>query len=89
MVGVPKHRDLIFLYLSTYKYVHHSEKIQNIVVSFRIIFNTRAKRLQNIVNREDHVTIIHVFDMSNKLTKYLGYDVTRFLLTFPATYLVP
>ncbi|PAV22979.1 hypothetical protein PNOK_0004600 [Pyrrhoderma noxium] len=40
------------------------EKIQMIVVAFCIIFNTRAKRLQNIVNGEDHVTIIHVFNMS-------------------------
>ena len=60
-----------------------------IVVAFRIIFNTRAKRLQNMVNGDDHVTTIHVFDMSSKLTKYLSYDVARFILTFPTTYLVP
>ena len=59
------------------------------VVAFCIIFNTRAKRLQNIVNGEDHVTIIHVFNMSSKFTKYLGYHVTRFILTFLAAYLVP
>ena len=32
---------------------------------------------------------IHVFDMSSELTKYLTYDVARFILTFPTTYLVP
>ena len=91
MVGLPKHRDLIFLYLSTYKYVHHSEKIQNIVVASRIIFNTRVERLQNkfIVNGDDHDTTIHVLVMSSKLTKYSSYYVARPILTFPATYLVP
>ena len=86
---VPKHSDLTFLYLSTYKYVLHSEKIQNIVVSFRIIFSTRAKRLQNkfIVNGDDHDTTIHVLVMSSKLTKSLSYYVARLILIFLAAYL--
>ena len=88
MIGVPKHIELT-LYLSTYKYVLHSEKIQNIVVSFRIIFNTRAKRLQNIVNGDDHVTTIHVFVISSKLIKYLSYYVAHFILISLAAYLVP
>ena len=60
-----------------------------IVVAFCIIFNTRAKRLQNIVNGEDHVTIIHVFDMSSKLTNSLSYYLARFILIFLAVYSVP
>ena len=86
---VPKHSELTFLYLSTYEYVLHNEKIQNIVVSFRIIFNTRAKRLQNIVNGDDHVTTTHVLAMSSKLTKSLSYYVAHFILIFLAPYLVP
>ena len=87
---VPKHSDLILL-LSTYEYVLHSEKIQNIIVIFRIIFNTCVERLQNeiIVNGDDHDTTFHVLVMSSKLTKSLSYDVAHFILTFPATYLVP
>ena len=63
------------------------KKIQNIDVAFRIIFNTRAKRLQNkfIVNGDDHDTSIHVLVMSSKLTKYY---VAHLILTFLATYLV-
>ena len=62
-----------------------------IVVAFRIIFNTRVERLQKkfIVNGGDHVTTIHVFDMSSKLTKYLSYYLARLILTFLAAYLVP
>ena len=88
---VPKHGDLIFLYLSTYEYVHHSEKIQNIVVASCIIFNTRVKRLQNkfIVNGDDHVTTIHVLVMSSKLIKHLSYYVAHLILIFLATYLDP
>ena len=86
---VPKHSELTFLYLYTYEYVLHNEKIQNIVVSFRIIFNTRAKRVQNIVNGDDHVTTIHVFDVSSKLIKYLCYYVAHLILTFLAPYLDP
>ena len=89
MVGLPEHNELTFLYLYTYKYVHHSEKIQNIVVSSRIIFNTRAKRLQNIVNGDDRVTTIHVLIMFSKLIKYLIYCVAHLILTFLAVYLVP
>ena len=67
------------------------KKIQNIVVTSRIIFNTRAKRLHNefIVNGDDHVTIIYVLVMSSKLTKSLSYDVAHFILIFLASYLVP
>ena len=86
---VPKHSDLIFLYLSTYKYVRYGEKIQMIVVAFRIIFNTRAKRLQNIVNGDDHVTIIYVLVMSSKLIKSLSYYVAHLILIFLAAYLDP
>ena len=86
---VPKHSELTFLYLYTYEYVLHNEKIQNIVVSFRIIFNTRAKRLQNIVNGDDHVTTIHVLVMSSKLTKSLSYHVAHLILIFLAVYSVP
>ena len=91
MVGAPKHSELTFLYLYTYKYVHHSEKVQNIVVAFCIIFNTRVERLHNefIVNGDVHDTTIHVLVMSSKLTKSLSYDVAHFILTFLATYLVP
>ena len=60
-----------------------------IVVAFRIIFNTRAKRLQNMVNGDDHVTTIHVFDMSSKLTKSLSYYVAHLILTFLSAYLIP
>ena len=79
------------MYLSTYKYVHHSEKIQNIVVAFRIIFNTRVERLQNefIVNGDDHDTTIRIPVMSSKLIKSLSYYVARFILIFLAAYLVP
>ena len=86
---VPKHSDLI-LYLSTYEYVLHSEKIQNIIVIFRIIFNTCVERLQNeiIVNGDDHDTIIHLLVMFSKLTKSLSYYLARLILTFLATYLV-
>ena len=59
-----------------------------IVVAFRIIFNTRAKRLQNIVNGDDHVTIIYVLVMSSKLIKSLSYYVAHLILIFLATYLV-
>ena len=86
---VPKHSEVAFLYLSTYKYVHHSEKVQNIVVASRIIFNKRVERLQNIVNGDDHGTTIHILVMSSKLTKYLSYYVARIILTFLSAYLVP
>ena len=67
------------------------KKIQNIVVTSRIIFNTRAKRLHNefIVNGDDHDTTIHVLVMSSKLTKSLSYYVARLILTFLSAYLVP
>ena len=67
------------------------KKIQNIVVTSRIIFNTRAKRLHNefIVNGDDHVTIIYVLVMSSKLIKSLSYYVAHLILIFLATYLVP
>ena len=62
-----------------------------IVVAFCIIFNTRAKRLQNkfIVNGDDHDTTFHVLVMSSKLIKYLSYYLAHFILTFLAAYLVP
>ena len=87
---VPKHGDLIFLYLSTYEYVLHSEKIHNTVVAFRIIFNTRVERLKNefIVNGDDHDTTIRVLVMSSKLIKYQSYYVARIILTFLPAYLV-
>ena len=90
MIGVPKHIELT-LYLSTYKYVLHSEKIQNIIVIFRIIFNTCVERLQNeiIVNGDDHDTIIHVLVMSSKLTKYQSYYVAHLILIFIAAYSAP
>ena len=78
----------LILYLYTYKYVRHSEKIQNIVVAFCIIFNTRVERLQNIVNGDDHDTTIHIRVMFRKLTKYLSYYVARLILTFLSAYLV-
>ena len=67
------------------------KKIQNIIVAFRIIFNTRIERLQNefIVNGDDHDTTIHVFVMSSKLIKSLIYYVSRLILTFLAAYLIP
>ena len=91
MVGVPKHRKLTFLYLSIYKYVRYSEKAQNIIVSFRIIFNTRIERLRNefIVNGDGHVTTIHVLVMSSKLTEYLSYYVAHLTLTFLSAYSAP
>ena len=77
------------MYLSTYDYVRHSEKILNIVIAFRIIFNTRVERLQNefIVNGDDHITTIHV--MFSKLTKSLSYYVAHLILIFLAAYLDP
>ena len=88
---VPKHSDLIFLYLSTYEYVLHSEEIQNIVVTFRIVFNTRVERLHNefIVNGDDHDTTFHVLVMSSKLTKSLSYYVAHLIFIFLSAYLVP
>ena len=64
------------MYLYTYKYVHHSEKIQNIVVAFCIIFNTRVERLKNefTVNGNDHVTTIHIFVMSTKLSAVYSHQ---------------
>ena len=74
------------LLVSIYKY--HSEKIQNIVVSFRIIFNKRIERLQNILNGDVHDTTIHILVVFSKLTKYLTYYVARLILTFLSAYLV-
>ena len=90
-MAVPKHSDLIFLYLSTYEYVLHSEKIQNIDVAFRIIFNTRVERLYHefIVNGDDHDTTIRVLVMFSKLTKPLSYYVAHLILIFLAAYLDP
>ena len=50
-----------------------------------------VERLQNefIVNGDDHVMIIHVFDMSSKLTNSLSYYLARFILIFLAVYSVP
>ena len=64
--------------------------MQNIVVSFRIIFNTRVERLQNefIVNGDDHDTTIHLLVMFSKLTKYLSYYVAHLILISLAAYLV-
>ena len=89
MVRLPEHSELTFLYLSTYKYVHHSEKVQNIVVASRIIFNKRVERLQNIVNGGDHGTTIHILVMSSKLTKSLSYYLARLILTFLVAYPIP
>ena len=62
----------------------------NIIVIFRIIFNTCVERLQNeiIVNGDDHDTTIHVLVMSSKLSKYLSYYVARFILIYLSAYLV-
>ena len=67
------------------------EKIQDIVVAFRIVFNTHVERLQNkfIVNGDDHDTTFHVLVMSSKLIKYLSYYVAHLILIFLATYLIP
>ena len=75
------------LLVSIYKY--HSEKIQNIVVSFRIIFNKRIERLQNILNGDVHDTTIHILVVFSKLTKFLSYYVAHFILISLAAYLVP
>ena len=63
--------------------------VQNIAVTLRIIFNTRVERLQNIVNGDDHDTIIHVLAMSSKLTKYQSYYVAHLILIFIAAYSAP
>ena len=79
------------MYLSTYKYVRYSEKIQDIIIAFRIIFNTRVERLYHefIVNGDDHDTTIRVLVMFSKLTKYLSYYVARLILIFLSAYLIP
>ena len=91
MVGIPEHSELTFLYLFTYKYVCHSEKIHNTVVVFCIIFNTRVERLHNedIVNGDDHDTTFHVLVMSSKLTTTLSYYLARLILTFLVAYPIP
>ena len=57
------------------------EKIQDIVVAFRIVFNTHVERLQNkfIGNGDDHVTTIHVLDMPSKLIKLFRHSIARLI----------